>query len=186
MKKQFNLIYFGFFLIFFSCGSASEFEEEIYNGEIVIINDTIINTHNSDGRKDADFKILSLGDSYTIGQSVCEKCSFPAQLVDSLLEETANKNTFDLKIIARTGWTTSNLIDAIDLENFTSDYNFGALLIGINNQNKSFNIYEAEFPLLVNRAISFVNGDPSKLVVLSIPDYEFIPFGNGNSAISGG
>lgn len=188
MKKQFNLIYFGFFLIFFSCGSVSEFEEEIYNGEIVIINDTIINTHNSDDRKEADFKILSLGGSYTIGQSVCEKCRFPAQLVDSLLEETANKNTFDLKIIARTGWTTSNLIDAIDLENITSDYNFVTLLIGVNNQyqNKSFSVYEAEFPFLVNRAISFVNGDPRKLVVLSIPDYAFTPFGNGNTAISDG
>jgi len=84
------------------------------------------------------------------------------------------------------GWTTSNLIEAINLENFTSDYNFVTLLIGINNQNKSFNIYEAEFPLLVNRTISFVHGDPSKLVVFSIPDYEFIPFRNGNTAISGG
>jgi acyl-CoA thioesterase-1 len=188
MKRQFNLIYFGFFLIFFSCGSISEFDEEIYNGEIVIINDTIINTPNSDGTKTTNFKILSLGDSYTIGQSVCEKCRFPAQLVDSLLEETANKSTFDLKIIARTGWTTSNLINAIDLEDLTSDYNFVTLLIGVNNQyqNKSFSVYEAEFPLLVNRAISFVNDDPKKLVVLSIPDYAFTPFGNGNTSISDG
>jgi acyl-CoA thioesterase-1 len=161
-------------------------EEELYNGKIVIINDTIINTPNSDCRKEAGFKILSLGDSYTIGQRICEKYSFPPQLVDSLLEETAKKSKFGLKIIERIGWTASNLIEAIDLENFTSDYNFVTLLIGINNQNKSFNIYEAEFPLLVNRTISFVHGDPSKLVVLSIPDYEFIPFRNGNTAISGG
>jgi lysophospholipase L1-like esterase len=188
MKKQLNLIYFGFFLIFFSCGGISEFEEEIYNGEIVIIKDTIINNPNSDGIKNADFKILSLGDSYTIGQSVCEKCRFPEQLVASLLEKTANKSTFDLKIIARTGWTTSNLINAIDTENLTSDYNFVTLLIGVNNQyqNKSFSVYEAEFPLLVNRAISFVNGDQRKLVVVSIPDYAFTPFGNGNTSISNG
>jgi len=123
---------------------------------------------------------------YTIRQRICEKYSFPPQLVDSLLEETAKKSKFGLKIIERIGWTTSNLIEAINLENFTSDYNFVTLLIGINNQNKSFNIYEAEFPLLVNRTISFVHGDPSKLVVFSIPDYEFIPFRNGNTAISGG
>ena len=59
-------------------------EEELYNGEIVIINDTIINAPNSDGIKEAGFKILSLGDMYTIGQRICEKCSVPAQLVDSL------------------------------------------------------------------------------------------------------
>jgi len=30
------------------------------------------------------YQILSLGDSYTIGQSVCESCRFPVQLKDSL------------------------------------------------------------------------------------------------------
>ena len=36
---------------------------------------------------------------YTIGQRICEKYSFPPQLVDSLLEETAKKSNFGLKII---------------------------------------------------------------------------------------
>ena len=31
-----------------------------------------------------NYKILSLGDSYTIGQSVCDECNFPMQLKDSL------------------------------------------------------------------------------------------------------
>jgi acyl-CoA thioesterase-1 len=100
MKKLFCLISTVFFLIFFSCGGISELEEPLYNEE----------TDTNQGTKHGNFKILSLGDSYTIGQSVCEKCRFPEQLVDSLLKRTANKSTFPLKIIAQTGWTTSNLI----------------------------------------------------------------------------
>ena len=165
----------------------SEFGEEIEN-EVIVVKDSIIDTPNSDGIIHGNFKILSLGSSYTIGQSVCEKCSFPAQLVDSLLKETANKSTFDLKIIARTGWTTSSLINAINIENLTTDYSLVTLLIGVNNQyqNKPFSVYEEEFPLLVNNAISFVNDDLKRLVVLSIPDYAFTPFGLGNTSISDG
>jgi lysophospholipase L1-like esterase len=164
-----------------------EFEEEIENGEIVV-KDSILDTNDSDGFNHGNFKILSLGDSYTIGQNVCEKCRFPAQLVDSLLKVTTNKSTFDLKIIARTGWTTSSLINAIELENITTDYSLVTLLIGVNNQyqNRPFSIYEEEFPLLINSAISFVNDDSKRLVVLSIPDYAFTPFGSGNTSISDG
>lgn len=176
MKKLFCLISTVFFLIFFSCGGISELEEPLYNEE----------TDTNQGTKHGDFKILSLGDSYTIGQSVCEKCRFPEQLVDSLLKRTANKSTFPLKIIAQTGWTTSNLIDAINAENINADYNFVTLLIGVNNQyqNKPFGLFEAEFPQLVDIAIASLNGESKKLVVLSIPDYSFTPFGDRPGTVS--
>ena len=38
-----------------------------------------------DSLESKTISILSLGDSYTIGQSVCEACRFPEQLKDSLL-----------------------------------------------------------------------------------------------------
>ena len=49
------------------------------------------------------------------------------------------------------------------------------LLIGVNNQyqGKPFSVYEAEFVELVTTAISFVGGDESKLIVVSIPDYAY-------------
>ena len=37
-----------------------------------------------------EYKMLSLGDSYTIGQSVCEDCKFPVQLKDSLNQNLIN------------------------------------------------------------------------------------------------
>ena len=52
----------------------------------------IISVYSCDIFRDAEdmgiypvnYKILSLGDSYTIGQSVCDECNFPMQLKDSL------------------------------------------------------------------------------------------------------
>ena len=46
-----------------------------------------------------NYKILSLGDSYSIGQSVCDECSFPIQLKDSLQIELS-RDTINVEIIA--------------------------------------------------------------------------------------
>lgn len=127
------------------------------------------------------FKLLSLGDSYTIGQNVCETCRFPTQLKDSLVN-TIDTSEFSLDIIAQTGWTTTNLINAIAGEIITNDYDLVTLLIGVNNQfqNKPFSLYETEFPQLVQTAIAAAQGDKTNVIVLSIPDYAFTPFGQNN------
>ncbi len=129
------------------------------------------------------YKILSLGDSYTIGQSVCDTCRFPEQLKDSLITKFPSKDTLSVKVIAQTGWTTTNLLNAITNQNPTDDYDLVTLLIGVNNQyqNKPFSLYETEFPELVNKAISFADNDKTNLVVVSIPDYAYTPFGQNNS-----
>ena len=125
------------------------------------------------------YSYLALGDSYTIGESVCDTCTYAHQLVDSL-QQTTNKK-IDLKIIATTGWTTTDLLSAIDKEPPASNYDFVTLLIGVNNQyqKKDFSLYEKEFPILLNKAIAFAQGNTKKVVVLSIPDYAYTPFGKG-------
>ncbi|WP_298238618.1 SGNH/GDSL hydrolase family protein [uncultured Algibacter sp.] len=132
------------------------------------------------------YKILALGDSYTIGASVCDTCRFPEQLKDSLVTKFESDTSFELKVIARTGWTTTSLINAIDNENIVNDYNLVSLLIGVNNQyqGKPFSLYETEFPELVNTAISIAANRKSKVLVISIPDYAYTPFGRGNPIIS--
>ncbi|WP_427871688.1 SGNH/GDSL hydrolase family protein [Flavobacterium sp. MMS24-S5] len=132
---------------------------------------------------------LALGDSYTIGQSVCATCRFPEQLKASL--NAMYSSSISLKIIATTGWTTSNLISAIDSQNPESNYDLVTLLIGVNNQfqHRSFSIYEKEFPELVNKAIMLAKGDRKNVVVISIPDYAYTPYGqalagNQSSTIS--
>lgn len=158
-------------VIFFACSS-----EDMPN------QDTIDDTNNIAPQT---FKILSLGDSYTIGQSVCETCRFPAQLKDSLTNNTTN-SSFDLQVIAQTGWTTTNLINAIVSNNSANDFDLVTLLIGVNNQyqNKPFSLYQTEFPELVNTAIQKASGNSDNVIVVSIPDYAYTPFGNGNTTIS--
>lgn len=135
-----------------------------------------------------NYKYLALGDSYTIGQSVCETCRFPAQLKDSIGKYLNANDTFQVKIIAQTGWTTTNLKSAIVTENPSNDYDLVTLLIGVNNQyqNKPFSLYEQEFPELINQAIGFAKGNKNNIIVVSIPDYAYTPYGNGSMTISNG
>lgn len=129
-----------------------------------------------------NFNYLALGDSYTIGHSVCETCRFPEQLRKKLADLDP-KNTYNTKIIATTGWTTTNLISAINATNPASNYDLVTLLIGVNNQyqSKPFSVYENEFPQLVNKAIALARGDKSNVIVVSIPDYAFTPIGKQTS-----
>lgn len=145
---------------------------------VTINTDTIPNSQNT-------IQYLALGDSYTIGQSVCESCRFPEQLKQAL-KNTHASNNYSLNIIAQTGWTTSNLINAINQQKPTPTYDLVTLLIGVNNQYQGtpFSIYEKEFPELVDKSIAFAKGEKKRLIVVSIPDYAFTPFGqnSGNTA----
>jgi acyl-CoA thioesterase I len=129
-----------------------------------------------------ELNYLALGDSYTIGHSVCETCRFPEQLRKKLGNQNP-KNTYTLKVIATTGWTTTNLISATKAQNLTSNYDLVTLLIGVNNQyqNRPFSVYENEFPELVTQAIAYAKGDKSNVIVVSIPDYAYTPFGKSLS-----
>lgn len=181
MKKQFQIIV-AFFLLLFIVGCSTENPISQTNPAPIVQNPannpvpiTVPQTQNQ------IFSYLALGDSYTIGQSVCETCRFPEQLKKSLRNLNPN-NTYPLQFIAQTGWTTTNLISAIDLQNPSSDHDLVTVLIGVNNQyqNKPFSLYEKEFPELVNKAIAFAKGDKTNVIVISIPDYAYTPFGQGS------
>ncbi|MDQ3018086.1 MAG: SGNH/GDSL hydrolase family protein, partial [Bacteroidota bacterium] len=123
-------------------------------------------------------RFLALGDSYTIGQSVPVNHRWPVQLMDSL--ETRGYTVDTLRIIATTGWRTDNLLNAIRSQDLKDEnYNLVSLLIGVNNQyqGRPFSQYTNEFPILLDSAISYAGGDPSRVFVVSIPDYVYTPFG---------
>jgi len=124
-----------------------------------------------------NYKYLALGDSYTYGQGVCESCSFPVQLVDTLYKHY--DEDINLLSIAQTGWTTSNLIDQISSIMPSDDYDFVTLLIGVNNQYQGipFTVFEEEFPILLEKAILLAKNDHNRVIVISIPDYSYTPFG---------
>lgn len=120
---------------------------------------------------------IALGDSYTIGESVPYDNNFPNQLAKRLTN--GNFKVSAPLIIARTGWTTNELIDAIEREKVTKTFDFVTLLIGVNNQYRGYNIntYRTEFVELLNTAISFADGKKNHVFVFSIPDYGVTPFG---------
>ena len=126
-------------------------------------------------------KLLSLGDSYTIGQSVCETCRFPEQLKSELESSSNTSGNLELQVIAQTGWTTTNLISAIESVSPNNDFDIVTLLIGVNNQfqGRDFSLYETEFPALVNTASALASNNPANVIVVSIPDYAYTPFGQG-------
>ncbi|RZK10261.1 MAG: SGNH/GDSL hydrolase family protein [Flavobacterium sp.] len=184
--KAFQNIYYLFFVIVFASCSGNDDRGLIANNPIQnpIVEDSIPENPQEENPETYAFKYLALGDSYTIGQNVCDTCRFPYQLKESL--EAEFNSGIELKIIAQTGWTTTNLKNAISTQSPTTDYDLVTLLIGVNNQyqNKPFSLYEQEFPELLTTAIALAKGEKNNVIVVSIPDYAFTPYGNGSTTIS--
>ncbi len=170
MKGMYNYLVFSFILLLFSCQKM----------DVLIDEPTPI--------KPQDLQWLFLGDSYTIGQGVTEDERYPSQ-IKGMIEDSIIKNklkfTVENTIIAKTGWRTDNLINAIENSTVKDSTNFDlvALLIGVNNQYQgiAFNQYEIDFNNLLNTALKKVNGDKNKIMVVSIPDYAFTPFGQNSN-----
>ena len=121
---------------------------------------------------------LALGDSYTIGESVSETDRYPNLLVHALRKEGVLISS--PTIIAQTGWTTNDLKQGIqEAEINEKTYDLVTLLIGVNNefQQLSEQEYKVEFTQLLKQAIQFAGNKKEKVVVLSIPDYGFTPYG---------
>lgn len=123
------------------------------------------------------FTYLALGDSYTIGESVPAKESFPYYFAAQLQSKGFRVGL--PKIIAKTGWTTDELQTAIAAEQLNKTFDFVTLLIGVNNQYRGYSktTYRKEFKELLQTAISFAGGNKKRVFVLSIPDWGVTPFG---------
>ncbi len=122
---------------------------------------------------------LALGDSYTIGQSVDTTDRYPVQTVNLLRQKNIQIKGPD--IIAVTGWTTTNLINALNGNPPKTNYSIVTLLIGVNNQYQhlSINDYKIEFTELLTRSISYAGNNKDHVIVLSIPDYSVTPYAAG-------
>lgn len=124
---------------------------------------------------------LALGDSYTIGHSVAESARFPVQTVSLLRQQHINMK--DPVIVATSGWTTANLLSALEQQTPADNYTVVSLLIGVNNQyqRRRLGEYQTEFAQLLSKAISFAGGDHRHVFVLSIADYSVTPFAAGTA-----
>ncbi|HVE60873.1 MAG TPA: SGNH/GDSL hydrolase family protein [Chitinophagaceae bacterium] len=130
------------------------------------------------------YTLLSLGDSYTIGEGVLLHKSFPYQVVQLLRKKGLDVTAPE--IIAKTGWTTDELSSAIENYSFLPKYNFVSLLIGVNNQyrGRSVEQYKTEFENLLKQAILLAHGKKDHVIALSIPDYTITPFAQSQSSVT--
>jgi lysophospholipase L1-like esterase len=123
---------------------------------------------------------LALGDSYTIGESIEPQDRYPVQAAQ-LLRSFDHLHCKDPDIIATTGWTTTDLLNAISNADALPVYDAVTLLIGVNNQyqGRDQSEYRSQFTTLIQRSIALAGNRPSHVLVLSIPDYSVTPFARG-------
>lgn len=119
---------------------------------------------------------LALGDSYTIGESVLELERWPNQLAQELEGTSLGVDT--VTIIAKTGWTTAELIEGIKISKNTNQYDLVSLLIGVNNQYRGQSIerFEKELVALIQTAIEYSKTGSKAVFLVSIPDWGVTPF----------
>ncbi|HXB06222.1 MAG TPA: SGNH/GDSL hydrolase family protein [Puia sp.] len=118
---------------------------------------------------------LALGDSYTIGEGLPLHQGYPYQTVQLL--RTSGLEFQAPEIIARTGWTTDELDHTLSTLRLLPHYDFVTLLIGVNNQYRGREAadYAQQLARLLQKALQHT-GAPSKIFVLSIPDWGYSPF----------
>lgn len=126
---------------------------------------------------------LALGDSYTIGEGVALHESFPCQLVNLLRLDAVEMAAPE--IVAKTGWTTDELLAQIKQTKFLPKYDLVTLLIGVNNQyrGRSKENFKEEFAQLLQLAIDFAGEKAKNVFVLSIPDWGITPFAEGRDRL---
>jgi lysophospholipase L1-like esterase len=129
-----------------------------------------------------NYSFLALGDSYTIGEQAAFAENFPNQTIQ-LLRKTGFA-FYAAEIIAKTGWTTDELSDAIERTVTLETYDVVSLLIGVNNQyrGRSASEFKIEFEHLLQKAIQFAGNKPYRVFVLSIPDWGVTPFAEGRNS----
>lgn len=168
MRKLFNICVAAIPLVLIICSCFGCGKEKAMG------DNTLADTTN--GRLVTGLRYLALGDSYTIGQSVGESERFPAQTARLLA--TDNEVVESIKYIAVTGWTTTNLRNAISAQNPSPNFDVVTLLIGVNDQyqHKDTASYRTNFTHLLQTAVTLAGNRASRVFVLSIPDYSVTPF----------
>ncbi|MDQ7916113.1 SGNH/GDSL hydrolase family protein [Mesonia sp. MT50] len=138
----------------------------------------LFSNHSSYAQQEtAAISYLALGDSYTIGESVLESERWPMQLALRLEED--GMQIRQPNIIAKTGWRTDELLQAMQEQLGDKKYDLVSVLIGVNNQYQGveLSVYKKEFKEILEKAIPYGEQGKRSVFVLSIPDYGVTPFG---------
>ena len=129
------------------------------------------------------YTLLSLGDSYTIGETVSEQERWPVQLAARLSQESLH--VAPPRILAQTGWTTDELAQAIANQEPLGQYDLVTLLIGVNNQYRGWSLDTCtrEFGQLLATAGQACTQGASGVIAVSIPDWGVMPFAKDRDVV---
>ena len=121
-------------------------------------------------------RYLALGDSYTIGEGVAESGRWPTQLAALLRADGLPVE--DPRIVARTGWTVSELDAAMDTGSLEPPYDLVTLLIGVNDQYRrgAVETYRTDLRAMLSRSIALADAQPRRVLLVSIPDWGVTAF----------
>ena len=134
----------------------------------------------------AGLRYLALGDSYTIGEGVADGERWP-ELWTAALAKIGN-DVAPPRILARTGWSTDELLAAIDEAEPLGEWDLVSLLIGVNDQyrGRTAEDYAASYAPLLRRAIALAGDRPERVLALSIPDWGVTPFAKASGRDAAG
>lgn len=124
-------------------------------------------------------RFLALGDSYTIGEAVKKKDRWPEQLAARL--RFHQLTIADPLVLARAGWTTADLLQAMEENPLQGPYDLVIVGVGMNNQLRGLDLddYRSDLARILERAKSLGQPAAPRVVVLSIPDWSVTPFAQG-------
>lgn len=125
---------------------------------------------------DQPLRLLHLGDSYTIGEGVNLLDNWPSQFTRLL--QSAGYTVDASKVIARTGWTSADLLEALDEIILRPAWDFVTLCIGVNNQyqERCESEFRNDLGKLIEIGRSLLLEPDGQLCILSIPDWSVTPF----------
>ncbi|WP_136256374.1 SGNH/GDSL hydrolase family protein [Metallibacterium scheffleri] len=124
----------------------------------------------------AELRLLALGDSYTVGEGVAPSAAWPAQLVARLREH--GHDCAAPTVLARTGWTTDELLAALATATLAPPYDLVTLQIGVNDQyrGRDMEAFVRGFDALLAQALRLADARATRVLGVSIPDWSVTPF----------
>ncbi len=151
-------------------------EEKLFMEKIVFVVFFLILHLTPVNSQEKKMNFLALGDSYTVATGEPIENGWPYQLIAQLGKKDILIN--EPVIIAGAGWTTTTLLEKLRAVKLPHHFDLVSLMIGVNNQYRGLAIqdFRKEFIILLQKAIAFANGNPSQVVVISIPDWGATPF----------